>query len=91
MFSTAARETNRSLRVIAHHRDAGAVRLERVQDLGLQFVGVLVFVDQHVIEVGTDMLRQAWLAHHQVPVEQQVIVVEQRKALLALDVAANSA
>ena len=77
------------LRIVAHHRQPRAVRLQGVQDLGLQPVGVLVLIDQHVIEVAADVLRQLRLAHHHVPVEQQIVVVEQRVALLALDVAAK--
>ena len=38
------------LRVVAHDGDAAAVGLHQAQDLRLQRVGVLVFVDQHVIE-----------------------------------------
>jgi hypothetical protein len=42
------------LRVVADHGEAAAVGLERQQDRGLQAVGVLIFVDQHVIEARRD-------------------------------------
>ena len=47
------------LRVVAHHREAAPVGLEREQDLGLQAVGVLVFVDQHMVEARADVTRRA--------------------------------
>ena len=74
------------LGVVADRRQSRAVGLQRVQDVRLQPVGVLVLVDQHVIEVGADVLRQAWLGHHRVPVQQQVIIVEQARVLLLLHV-----
>ena len=76
------------LRVIADHGDAGAVGPQTLQDLALQAVRVLVFIDEHVVEVGGDMLRELRLVHQRVPVDQQVVVVEQAVALLALHVGA---
>jgi hypothetical protein len=52
-------------------------------------VGVLVLVDEHVVEVRADVLREARLLHHAVPEQQQVVVIEQRQLLLALDVGAE--
>ena len=43
------------LRVVADHGEAAAARLQRQQDRGLQAVGVLVFVDQHVAEASADL------------------------------------
>ena len=43
------------LRVVAHHGHALARGLEPQQDLGLQHVGVLVLVDQDVVEVRADL------------------------------------
>ncbi len=65
------------------------VGTHRQQDLGLQAVGVLVLVDEHVVEVPRDVLREPRLLHHRVPEQQQVVVVEQRELLLALDVVAE--
>src|SRR5205823_14583105 len=42
------------LGVVADHRDACPVGLESVEDLGLEPVGVLVLIHQHVIEVRAD-------------------------------------
>ena len=70
-------------------RDARAVGLERVENLGLQPVRVLVVVHEHVIEVRAHVLREPRLRHHRVPVEQQVVVVENAAALLALHVGAE--
>ncbi len=38
------------LRVVAHHRQARAIRLQRQQDRGLQSVGVLILIDQYMVE-----------------------------------------
>ena len=78
-----------SLRVVADHGDALAVGLERVEDVALQLVGVLVFVDQHVIEMRRHRLGDAVFAHHRVPVQQQVVEIEHAVLRLALDVAAQ--
>ncbi len=47
------------LRIVADDREPGAIGPQRVQDLRLQHVRVLVFVDQHVIEMPADVLRRA--------------------------------
>jgi hypothetical protein len=42
------------LRIVADHGQPGAVGLERQQDRRLQAVGVLVLVDEDVVEAATD-------------------------------------
>ncbi len=79
------------LRVVADHGQAAAVRLHREQDRRLQRVGVLVFVDQHVVEEAADFGTELRLAHHLRPVQQQVVVVEHLLRLLGLDVGAEQA
>ena len=76
------------LRIVADHRQSRAVGFQCMQDLRLQLVGVLVFIHQHVVEVRADVLREVRLGHHPVPVEQQVVVVEERGVLLLLHVTA---
>jgi hypothetical protein len=46
----------------------------------------LVFIDQDVIEPRTDVLCEAWIAHHLRPVEKQIIVIEDVLMLLGFDV-----
>ena len=46
------------LRVVAHDSDPAPVGLDPPQDLGLQRVGVLVLVDEHMIEKGADARRR---------------------------------
>ncbi len=70
------------LRVVADHRESVAVGPQREQDLGLQAVRVLVFVDQHGVEAGGDRGSQRRLLHHMPPDEQQIVVVEQLLGLL---------
>ena len=74
------------LRVVAHHGQAPAVGLQRVQDAGLQAVGVLVLVDQHVVEARAHRGGDGGLLHGQVPVQQQVVVVQHALRLLGLGV-----
>ena len=64
------------LGVVTHHRHALPVRLQRHEDVALKLVGVLVLVDQHVIEVRANGLGDAVFAHHRVPVQQQVVEIE---------------
>ena len=79
------------LRVVADHRDALAARAQQLEDLRLQRVGVLVFVDQDVIELRAHLGREPRVARHRVPVQQQVVVVERLVGELSLDVGAVQA
>ena len=74
------------LGIVADHREAAAAGFQRQQDRGLQAVGVLVFVDQHVIEAAADVVGQGGVADHLRPVEQQVVVIEHVLLLLGLDI-----
>ena len=74
------------LRVVAHARDAGAVGTQERDDLGLERVGVLVLVDQHVVEALADALAGLGVREHAVPEQQQVVVVENLLLLLLVGV-----
>ena len=74
------------LRVVADDGDAPAVGLQRPQDLRLQPVGVLVLVDQHVVEIRPERGRRGRVGEHLRPVEQEVVVIEHLCCLLRLDV-----
>ena len=77
------------LRVVADNGDTVAVRLECPQDLRLHEIRILVLVDQHMIEPGTDFLRELLVGYEVIPVQQQVIVVQRLALLLAHDVVAK--
>ena len=77
------------LRVIANHAQAAAIRLQGRENLRLQAVGILVFVHQHVVEALAHRLGAGRILHEQMPVEQQVVVVQQQLPLLGLDVSAK--
>ena len=79
------------LRVVADDGQALAVRPQRQQHRGLELVGVLIFVDQHVIEARGDFLGDRGLLHHVRPIEQEVVVIEHVLLLLDLDIAARTA
>ena len=77
------------LRVVADHGEAPAIGAERQHDLGLQRVGVLVFVDQQMIEAGGDLGSDVGLGQHLGEIEQEVVVIEDVLSLLRLDVSAE--
>ena len=64
------------LRIVAHHRDPLAVGLQRLNDLALQGAGVLVLIDQHMIEILRQALRQRRVLHHHMPVQQQIVEIQ---------------
>jgi len=74
------------LRVVADHRHALAVRLHPQENRRLQAVGVLVLVDEHVIEARANFPTQAGVRNHDRPVQQQVVVVEDVLRLLRFDI-----
>jgi hypothetical protein len=75
--------------IVADDGESAAGGLDRQEDRRLQPVGVLIFVDQHVIEPIGDVGGDRLLRHHLHPIEQEVIVVEHVLALLGLDVGAE--
>ena len=74
------------LGVVADHGEAASARFQRQQDRRLQPVGVLIFVDQHMIEPAADVVGKRRIAHGLRPVQQQVVVIEHVLALLGLDI-----
>ena len=79
------------LGVVADDGDAGAVGLQTEQDRRLQGVGVLVLIDEDVIEAVGDETCDLADLHHLRPVEQQIVVIEHGLGLLGLDVAGEQA
>ncbi len=77
------------LGIVTDHGQAPAVGPQRAQDLGLQAVGVLVLVDQHMVEACRRVGGQGRLEHGLGPVEQEIVVVEHLLAQLLVHVAAE--
>ncbi len=75
--------------VVADDRHAGAVRPDRADDLGLQYIRVLVLIDEDVVEEGTDLGREFRVGDQVAPVEEQVVVIERVILLLQFDIAAE--
>jgi hypothetical protein len=73
------------LGVVADDGQAVAVGLETEQDRGLERIGVLVLVDEDMIELSAHRGGQLRYAHELGPVEQQVVVIEDVLALLGYD------
>ena len=72
------------LGVVAHHGEAGPVRAQRVEDVGLQRVGVLVLVDEDVVEGAATAAASLGRASQRPPEQQQVVEVEHVLGSLAL-------
>ena len=70
------------LRVIANDGQAAAAGRQRHEDRRLQAIGILIFIDQDVVEAVADVLGQLRLGNHLRPVEQQVVVIEHVLRLL---------
>ncbi len=74
------------LRVVADDGQAPSARSERQHDFALESVGVLVFVDQQMIESGGDLGRDRRLGQHLREIEKKIVVVEHVLPLLGVDV-----
>jgi hypothetical protein len=77
------------LGVVPHHGQARAGGTQLVDDLRLQRIGVLVFIDQHVVEQLADGRSPGGIAQQRVPVQQQVVVIQRGGGFLAIDVGAE--
>ena len=75
------------LGVVADDGQATPVGLQPQQDLRLQPVGVLILVDEHMVEAGAECGGRRRVGEHLRPVEQQVVEIEHLGRLLGLDVA----
>ena len=80
-----AKAINR-LRIVPDHGETFAVRFQAAQDRGLQRVGVLVLVDEDMVEEGADVVGQCRHLHQLAPIEQEVVVIEHVLLLLGLDI-----
>src|SRR5262249_46530333 len=74
------------LGVVADDGEPLAVRTKRQQHRSLKLVGVLILVDQHMVEARGDIFGDSGLLHHMGPVEQKVVVIEYMLLLLELDI-----
>ena len=79
------------LGVVADHGQPPALRREQLEDFGLQGVGVLVLVDQHALELPADGRSGLGIGQQGPPVEQQVVVIEDRVGLLVVHIAVQQA
>src|SRR5207344_357897 len=74
------------LGIVTDNRQPAARRLESQKNRRLESVGVLVLVDQYMVEASSDLFGDRAFRHHVRPIEKQVVVVEHVLALLRLDV-----
>jgi hypothetical protein len=83
-----AKRINR-LGVVTDDGESLAIGLERNKDRSLQPVGVLIFIDQHVIEPRANVTGDLAHLHRLRPVEEQIIVIEYVLPLLGLYIGAE--
>ena len=74
------------LRVIPDDGEAASIGFQRQQDRRLEAVGVLIFVDEDMVEAAADIVGEARVAHSLRPVEQEIIVIEDVLPLLGLHI-----
>jgi heavy metal translocating P-type ATPase/RND family efflux transporter MFP subunit len=74
------------LRIVADDGEPLALGLQGEQDGGLEAIGVLIFVDENMIEAAADLLGERVVLHHLRPIEQEIIVIEHILRLLRLDI-----
>ena len=72
--------------IVPDHGEALTVRLEGEQDRGLEPVGVLVLIDENMVEASAEFGCDRGLGRHLRPVEQEIVVIEHVLALLGLDI-----
>ncbi len=77
------------LRVVTHARHARAVRPQQRDDVGLDRVGVLELVDEHVVEALSHALAGSGVGQKGVPEQQKVVVVEDLLGFLDIGVGAE--
>jgi hypothetical protein len=74
------------LRIVADDCETGAVGPQRQQDFGLEPVGVLVLVNEDMVETAADLHCDGWFDHRMAPVQQEVVVIEDVVPLLGHDI-----
>ena len=74
------------LGIVSYDGQSSPVRTQGQQHRGLKLVGVLIFIDQHMVETRRDIAGDRGLLHHMGPIEQKVIVIEHMLLLLDLDI-----
>ena len=74
------------LSVVADHHDVVPLAAQGAQDVALNGVGVLIFVDQDVVEHLGELFADAVRLGQSLPVVQQIIVIEHLPCELALRV-----
>ena len=79
------------LGVVADDGEVAAVRAQAQDDLGLQAIGVLVLVDEHMVEARRDLRADDRVGHRLGPPDEQVVEVEDTLRLLLFGVGGEQA
>src|SRR5690606_10941565 len=78
------------LRVVADHGQSLTKRLQGTKDPRLQQVGILVLVDEQVIEPRANFGGEFGICHQVAPVEQQVVVIQRLVLLFSFHVSTEN-
>ena len=77
--------------VVADHGEPCAIGRQCEQDRGLQPVGVLILINQDVVEIRPHLRGNARYLDGLAPVQQQIIVIEHAVALFGGDISGKEA
>ena len=75
--------------IVTHNRYAESIGFQRVENLCLDQVRILILVNENVVKPRTNLARELRFGNKVAPVQEQVIVVEYLTALFTLHVLAK--
>jgi len=79
-------ETVDGLRVVSDDHDVVMLCTHASEDRGLKLVGVLIFIDQQVVEASAQFTGRVRIRKQMNPVQQQIVVIQYVSFLLAADI-----
>ena len=86
VFNLCGAERIDRLRIVTNNRNADPVGFQRIQNLRLNEIRILILIDKYVVEPRADFFCEFSLGDKVSPVQEQVVVIEHLATLLALHV-----
>jgi hypothetical protein len=75
------------LSIVADYGEPCAIRCQREKDIGFQPVGVLILVDEDVVELRPHLCRYCGNMNCLSPAQQQIVIIEHVVVLFGSDIA----